>query len=105
MSGPGHYHLPMRVVSLLPSATETLAGIGGSSLLVGRSGDCDHPPSVASVPALTRPLVRGADPGEVDRQVRERLGAGGIEALDAEGLAALAPDLILLQEACGARPA
>ena len=43
----------MRVVSLLPSATEVLCAIGGESLLVGRSHECDVPTTIADRPVLT----------------------------------------------------
>lgn len=91
----------MRVVSLLPSATETLVAIGGSRLLVGRSADCDHPPVIGNLPAVTRPRARAADPADADRAARDLVNAGEpVEALDADALRALRPDLILLQDRC-----
>ena len=48
---------PPRVVSLLPGATEIVAALGFAGSLVGRSHECDHPPEVARLPALTRPQL------------------------------------------------
>ena len=104
----------MRVVSLLPSATETLVAIGGSSFLVGVSADCAPAlergsekagagPGVGISPAVvTRPLARAANAAEADRRTRELTGAGaGVETLDAAALRSLEPDLVILQDACG----
>jgi iron complex transport system substrate-binding protein len=91
----------MRIVSLLPSATETLAAIGGSSFLVGRSADCDHPPEIRSAPALTGDRARSGDPAETDRLARDLVASGGLETLDADALGDLKPDLVLLQDRCG----
>ncbi len=93
----------MRVVSLLPSATELLCAIGGRDLLVGRSHECDFPASVAALPALTAARTKGGTSGEIDRQVRETLGAGGgqsLYTLNESLLAELAPDVILTQDTC-----
>ncbi len=108
----------MRVVSLLPSATEALCAIGGESLLVGRSHECDYPVSITDRPALTAQLISSLDPAEIDRQVSQALapkgqsqgsGDGSSEAqsfdrslyrLDVERLRDLAPDVILTQDLC-----
>ncbi|MDX2115095.1 MAG: ABC transporter substrate-binding protein [Planctomycetota bacterium] len=92
----------MRIVSLLPSATEMLCLIGGRDLLVGRSHECDFPKDVLSVPALTGQLIDpGAAPAEIDRQVSEALSSGrSLYHLDAARLQALKPDLIVTQDLC-----
>jgi iron complex transport system substrate-binding protein len=91
-----------RIVSLLPSATEVLCLLGGEHLLVGRSHECDYPPSVAVVPVLTAPRIPPeASPAETDRAVSEALGAGqSLYTLDEQALADLRPDLILTQDLC-----
>jgi ABC-type Fe3+-hydroxamate transport system substrate-binding protein len=94
----------MRVVSLLPSATELLCRIGGSGLLVGRSHECDHPAEVQDRPVLTSQLTHGASSAEIDRQVREALkdghGGASLYRLDEARLRALRPDVILTQDLC-----
>lgn len=91
----------MRVVSLLPSATEIVAALGAGSRLVGRSHECDHPADLASLPVLTRPRTDASDPAEIDAQVRDALVAGeSLYDLDARTLAELAPDVILTQNLC-----
>jgi iron complex transport system substrate-binding protein len=96
----------MRVISLLPSATELLCLAGGRDLLVGRSHECDFPGGLDDVPVLTRPHAafdpaEGRDAGEVDRLVREAMDAGRpLCALDTGMLADLMPDLILTQDVC-----
>jgi len=94
----------MRVVSLLPSATEILAFVGGDTMLVGRSHECDHPASVARLPVLTSSRTTYTTAGAVDRQVREMLAqtdtATSLYHLDADRLRDLRPDLILTQNLC-----
>ncbi|HVQ29743.1 MAG TPA: ABC transporter substrate-binding protein [Vicinamibacteria bacterium] len=92
----------MRVVSLLPAATEIVCALGLRGSLVGRSHECDHPQDVTDLPALTKARVDSALPSaELDEQVRrivqERL---PIYMLDTARLAALDPDVIVTQEAC-----
>ncbi len=92
-----------RVVSLVPSATEMLCALGGESMLVGRSHECDFPQSITHVPALTRQRVSAVGSAAIDRQVREALGGGGdasLYMLDAALLAQLRPNLILTQDVC-----
>ena len=92
----------MRVVSLLPSATEIVCALGAGQDLVGVSHECDHPPEVAELPALTGSrLPAGGTSGELDRSVRELLRAAlSIYDLDVDLLAKLEPDLIVTQNLC-----
>ena len=60
----------MRVVSLVPSATEILCAIGGAELLVGRSHECDYPGAIADRPVLTRPRTASGPSRIIDEQVR-----------------------------------
>ena len=94
----------MRVVSLLPSATETLCVLGGSGLLVGRSHECDEPTAILDRPSLTSQhtdiLAMGGSSG-VDLAVCEALREGkSLYTLDSDRLRALRPDVILTQDLC-----
>jgi iron complex transport system substrate-binding protein len=91
----------MRVVSLLPSATELLCAAGGGSLLVGRSHECDFQADLAGVPVLTRARTHGGSAAEIDAEVRASLSGGaGLYDLDERMLAELRPDVILTQSLC-----
>jgi iron complex transport system substrate-binding protein len=92
----------MRIVSLLPSATEIVCALGMEHELVGVTHECDYPHTVRAKPVLTRSVLPQDRPGiEVDRHIRELVHQGSsIYALDADRLAALQPDLILTQELC-----
>jgi len=92
----------MRIVSLLPSATEILYALGLGDSVVGVTHECDFPPAAAKKPPLIRPRVDPhAAPAEIDRQVSELVQRGeSIYAVDAELLASLAPDLIVTQDLC-----
>ena len=96
------YHNSMRIVSLLPSATEILYALGVGDQVVGITHECDFPPEAASKPALIKPRVDPtAAPAEIDRQVSELFARGeSIYAVDADLLASLAPDLIVTQDLC-----
>jgi iron complex transport system substrate-binding protein len=93
----------MRIVSLLPSATEIVCAIGLADELVGVTHECDWPPSALGRPVMTRSVYDLA--GTPSRTINEIVGAavhGGssLYALDEEALAAAEPDLILTQELC-----
>ncbi|MDR5683318.1 MAG: cobalamin-binding protein [Armatimonadota bacterium] len=92
----------MRIVSLLPSATEIVCALGLSDALVGVSHDCDHPPEIFGKPVLSEAVVTTDMPsGRIDAVIRERVHRGrSVYHLDAAQLAALRPDLILTQELC-----
>ena len=92
----------MRIVSLLPSATEILYALGVGEQVVGITHECDFPPEAAGKPALIKPRVDPtAAPAEIDRQVSELVARGeSIYAVDAELLASLKPDLIVTQDLC-----
>jgi iron complex transport system substrate-binding protein len=93
----------LRVVSLLPSATEIVCALGLEGALVGVTHECDYPASVASLPRLTASRIshETMTSAEIDHAVRSQLdGHGSIYELDEERLRALRPDLILTQELC-----
>lgn len=97
----------MRIVSLLPSATEIVCALGLRDALVGVTHDCDFPADVRSVPRVTRLLLAGGRaPGEsrsaaIDRHVKETLHAGGsLYHVDAVAIERLEPDLIVTQQSC-----
>jgi iron complex transport system substrate-binding protein len=90
----------VRIVSLLPAATEIVAALGAGSWLVGVSHECDYPPDIVrGLPRVTRTTIDGSQSsGAIDRAVR----AAGAEAtsIDAALLAELRPDVIVGQTVC-----
>ena len=91
----------MRVISLVPSATELLFAAGGGDLLVGRSHDCDWPAEAQRVPALTRPRTTASTPLGIDADVRDAMAQNdSLYELDTGLLLSLQPDLILTQDTC-----
>jgi iron complex transport system substrate-binding protein len=93
---------PLRVISLLPSATEMVCAVGAEDLLVGISHECDFPLTVRDRPVLTRSrLAHGGTSAEIDRAVRALVAdALSIYAVDEGRLAELAPDVIITQDLC-----
>jgi iron complex transport system substrate-binding protein len=93
----------MRVVSLLPSATEIVYALGLDDQLVGVTFECDEPPAARRDKAV---VVGGLDtggmtPAEIDASVRRRLAAGeDLYTLHEGALAALDPDVIFTQDLC-----
>jgi iron complex transport system substrate-binding protein len=93
----------MRIVSLLPSATEIVYALGLGDELVGRTHECDYPAEAVDVPVMTSDL--GASPTATSREINDRVaasihGGSSIYALDLDALNAAQPDLILTQELC-----
>lgn len=93
---------PMRIVSLLPSATEIICALGLEGQLAGVTHECDFPPSVANLPKVTHTLIPiDASSIEIDRLVRERLKTNrALYTLNLPVLEALHPDLIVTQALC-----
>lgn len=92
----------MRIVSLLPSATEILCELGLGPELVGVSHECDYPAEVRGLPAVTRSTIdTDGSSRAIDDQVRDHLaGAQALYSLDRERMAELAPDLVVTQALC-----
>jgi iron complex transport system substrate-binding protein len=93
----------LRICSLLPSATEIVCALGLFDQLVAVSHECDYPPEVRSLPAITSSRLETAalSGAQIDHAVSESLrGHNGLYALDEQLLARLHPDLILTQELC-----
>ncbi len=92
----------MRIVSLIPSATETLFALGLGSDVIAVTHECDYPPAARELPKITRDaLPEGLNAREIDAAVKERTLAGeSIYELDDELLHDLRPDLIVTQELC-----
>ena len=92
----------MRIVSLLPSATEILFALGLDREIVGVSHECDFPPQARTKPVVIHSrLPHGAAPAEIDRLVREYVSRGeSLYAVDAQKMEELHPDLIVTQDLC-----
>jgi len=92
----------MRIVSLVPSATETLFALGLGPDVIAVTHECDYPPAATELPKITRDVLpSGLSAGEIDAAVKERTLAGlSIYELDADLLHDLRPDLIVTQELC-----
>ncbi len=107
----------MRIVSLLPSATEMLCGLGLRESLVGVTHECDYPPDVTGLPKVTRTRIpQGATSGEIDLLVRQQFKTEprhselaptestptepALYSLDMEILEQTRPDLLVTQAVC-----
>src|SRR6185436_16533984 len=93
----------MKIVSLLPSATEIVCSLGLERSLVAVTHECDFPVSISHLPAITASRIshETMTSKEIDHAVRSQLdGHGSIYDLDTKLLEELKPDLILTQELC-----
>jgi iron complex transport system substrate-binding protein len=92
----------MRIVSLLPSATEILFALGLDAEVVGVSYDCDFPPQVSNRRVVVDSRIpAGLASLEIDRRVREYVERGeSLYIVNAEALRELAPDLVVTQDLC-----
>jgi iron complex transport system substrate-binding protein len=92
----------MRIVSLVPSATEMLFELGLGSDLIAVTHECDYPAEARKLPRVTRDVLpEGLGSAEIDAAVKERTLAGeSIYELDADLLHELRPDLIVTQALC-----
>ena len=102
-AAPDAYPYLVRLVSLLPSATEIVYALGLGDDLVGVTFECDEPPAARSEKTIVvgGRDTRGLTPREIDSYVRAQLAAGAdLYTLHAHALADLRPDLILTQDLC-----
>jgi len=92
----------MRIVSLLPSATEIVFALGAGDQVVGVTFECDFPAEARSRRIVsTSSLPESLTPAQIDTAVSARLAAGeDLYHLDADALAALDADLVLTQDLC-----
>ena len=92
----------MRIVSLVPHATELLFALGLGDDVVGVTHECDYPEAAQDLPQVTRDVLEpGLSAAEIDAAVRERTAGGdSIYELDEELVRELEPDLIVTQALC-----
>ncbi len=92
----------MRIVSLVPSATEMLFALGLGSDVIAVTHECDYPEAARELPTITRDVLPpGLSAADIDAAVKERTLAGeSIYELDTDMLHDLHPDLIVTQALC-----
>ena len=92
----------LRIVTLIPSATEIVAALGFRDMIVGRSHECDYPARIDALPALTAPKLKTeGNSAELDDRVRRLIEQGlAVYKVDAPLLKKLAPDVIVTQDQC-----
>lgn len=92
----------MRVLTLIASATEIVCALGFEDSIVGRSHECDFPPSILKLPVCSRTkFIADGTSYEIDQRIRALLQEGlSVYRVDAERLRALAPDVIVTQIQC-----
>ena len=91
-----------RIVTLLPSATEIVCGLGLRERLVGVTHECDYPTNVQNLPRVTRSAIDiNASSQDIDAAVREHLQTNkALYTIDVTLLASLRPDLLVTQALC-----
>jgi iron complex transport system substrate-binding protein len=92
----------VRIVSLLPSATEMLFSLGAGDDVVGVTFECDQPAEARTRTIVsTSALPEGLAPAQIDAAVSARMAAGeDLYHLDAGALAGLDADLVVTQDLC-----
>jgi iron complex transport system substrate-binding protein len=92
----------MRILSLLPSATEIVYALGLAEHLVGVTDECDYPPEARSVRVVSRSALPAAvEPAAIDWLVSASIGGGQpLYRLDTTTIRELRPDLVLAQDLC-----
>lgn len=92
----------MRIVSLLPSATEIICELGFEDQLAGRSHECDHPESIKNLPALTDSTVKNTGNSfEIDKSIKSLLKNGlSVFNVKADLLSDINPDIVFTQDHC-----
>jgi iron complex transport system substrate-binding protein len=93
----------MRIVSLLPSATESLFALGLGSSVVAVTHECDYPPEASSLPIVTRSTLRlhDKDSAGIEIAVSEAALAGrSLYFVDTQAIQDLEPDLVVAQDVC-----
>src|SRR5262245_55987711 len=93
----------MRVVSLIPSATETLFALGLGERLVGVTHECDFPPEAAALPVVTRSTFDFA--GKSSAQIEDAVAlaardGASLYEVDTDAIRDLRPDLVVAQDVC-----
>jgi iron complex transport system substrate-binding protein len=95
---------PVKIVSLLPSATEIVFALGLGDELAGRSFECEYPPAARAVPVVSGTALPTSEPltaAQLDTEVSTRVAVGEpIYTLDDARLRAIGPDVILAQDLC-----
>ena len=93
----------MRIVSLLPSATETLFALGLGDQVVAVTHECDHPPEAAALPVVTRSTLalRDRDSAGIEAEVGRAAAEGrSLYEVDTDAIKRLDPDLVVAQDIC-----
>ena len=98
----GHNITPVRILSLLPSATEILFDLGLGDHVVGVTFECDFPPEARNKRIVsTSALPEGLSPAEIDLVVKERMSAGeDLYHLDRGAFSEIAPTMVITQDLC-----
>jgi iron complex transport system substrate-binding protein len=93
---------PLRIISLIPSATEIVCALGLEDCLVGRSHECDFPPAVKDLPICTAPKFNPeGTSGEIHQRVTDLLTAAlSVYRVDVAQIEALQPTHIITQAQC-----
>jgi len=97
-----HLHIKMKIISLLPSATEIVCALGMEDSLVGRSHECDYPESVKLLPVCSEAnFPDGMSSAAIDVKVKEILAdALSVYTVKREQVKHLAPDVVITQAQC-----